>query len=102
MQPRTAPNLGNREGGSFYNLLRRSREGETKKEFCNKSFKKKSQPWKKTDNQYPGPAPIKLELLEKHSRGDGIQTETVKTKYWQKMAKRREDAAQAVQEATAR
>lgn len=68
----------------------------------NKSFKKKSRPWKKTDDQYPGPAPIKPKLLAKHSRGDGIQIERVKTKYWQKMAKRREDAAQAVQETAAR
>ena len=41
----------------------------------NKSFKKKSRPWKKTDDQYPGPAPIKPKLLAKHSRGDGIQIE---------------------------
>ena len=69
---------------------------------ANKSFKKKSRPWKKTPDQFPGRAPIKPELLDKHSRGDGVQPERVRTKYGQKMAKRREKAAQDVQETAAR
>jgi hypothetical protein len=69
---------------------------------ANKSYKKKSRPWKKTPDQFPGPAPIKPELLVKHSRGDGVKPDRIRTKFGQKMAKRREAAAQDVQETAAR
>lgn len=69
---------------------------------ANKSYKKKSRPWKKTPDQFPGRAPINPDHLDKHSRGDGVQPERVRTKFGQKMAKRREKAAQDVQETAAR
>jgi hypothetical protein len=57
---------------------------------------------KNRSDPYPGKAPVKPELLEKHSRGDGVQTDRVRTKYGQKMAKRREEKMEAVQETAAR
>ena len=53
-------------------------------------------------DQYPGKAPIDPAALERHSRGDGVRHEKIKTKYGQKMAKRREEMARSVEETAAR
>ena len=53
-------------------------------------------------DDYPGKAPIDPVALERHSRGDGVQHEKVKTKYGRKMAKRREEIARSVEETAAR
>ena len=53
-------------------------------------------------DQYPGKAPIDPVALERHSRGDGVRHEKIKTKYGQKMAKRREEMARSVEETAAR
>ena len=53
-------------------------------------------------DQYPGKAPIDPAALERHSRGDGVRHEKIKTKYGQKMAKRREELARSVEETAAR
>ena len=53
-------------------------------------------------DQYPGKAPIDPVSVERHSRGDGIRHEKVKTKYGRKMAKRREELARSVEETAAR
>ena len=53
-------------------------------------------------DQFPGKAPIDPAALERHSRGDGVRHEKVKTKYGQKMAKRREELARSVEETAAR
>ncbi len=58
--------------------------------------------WKKKADKYPGPAPIDPEKLEKHSRGDGVDTKRIRTKFGQTMAKRREETMQGVQETAAR
>ena len=53
-------------------------------------------------DEYPGKAPIDPAALERHSRGEGVRHEKVKTKYGQKMAKRREELAMSVEETAAR
>jgi len=53
-------------------------------------------------DQYPGKAPIDPTALERHSRGDGVRPEKIKTKYGQKMAQRREEMARSVEETAAR
>ena len=53
-------------------------------------------------DQYPGKAPIDPTALERHSRGDGVRPERIKTKYGQKMAQRREEMARSVEETAAR
>ena len=53
-------------------------------------------------DKYPGKAPINPAALERHNRGDGVRPEKVKTKYGQKMAKRREEMALSVEETAAR
>ena len=66
------------------------------------SYAKKQKEWKKQPDPFPGPAPIDPEALEKHSRGDGVNPNRVRTKFGQKMAKRREETMQTVQETAAR
>jgi hypothetical protein len=63
---------------------------------------KRKRSWKKKPDQFPGPAPIDPEKLEKHSRGDGVNTKRIRTKYGQTMAKRREETMHGVQETAAR
>ena len=58
--------------------------------------------WKKKPDKFPGPAPIDPAALEKHSRGDGVNPERVRTKFGKKMAQRREETMQGVQETAAR
>ena len=66
------------------------------------NFAKRQKEWKKQPDPFPGPAPIDPEILDKHSRGEGVNPNRVRTKYGQKMAKRREETMQTVQETAAR
>jgi len=57
---------------------------------------------KKEDDRFPGKAPVDEEALARHDRGAGVDAKRVKTKFGQKMAKRREEAAASVEETAAR
>jgi len=61
-----------------------------KKEHGNKSYKKK----KKGADPFPGKKPVDPEALERHTRGEGVDTEKVRTKFKQKEQKRREERAE--------
>jgi hypothetical protein len=69
---------------------------------ASKSDAKRPRAWKKKPDQFPGPAPIDPEVLEKHSRGDGVKPGRVRTKFGKKMAERREQTMTGVQETAAR
>lgn len=53
-------------------------------------------------DRFPGKAPLDPVAVMRHSRGDGVKAARVKTKYGQKMAKRREELAKATEETAAR
>ena len=53
-------------------------------------------------DEFPGKAPLDPVALERHTRGDGVRPEKVKTKYGRKMAERREEMARSVEETAAR
>ena len=58
---------------------------------------------KRRDNDpFPGKKPVNPDSLEKHKRGDGVDTEKVKTKFKQKEQKRREEKIQFAEEQSAR
>ena len=58
---------------------------------------------KKTNpDPFPGPAPVDPEALDRQSRGDGVKTERMKTKFWKKISERREESLTNVQQIAAR
>ena len=57
---------------------------------------------RRENDPYPGKKPVNPESLEKHQRGQGVDTQQVKTKFKQKEQKRREDKIQFAEEQSAR
>jgi len=57
---------------------------------------------KENEDRFPGAAPVDPGALARQDRGAGVNHNKVKTKYGQKMAKRREEAAASVEETAAR
>merc|ERR1719295_979336 len=57
---------------------------------------------KRKDDRFPGAAPVDPEALARQDRGAGVNHNKVKTKFGQKMAKRREEAAAIVEETATR
>jgi len=64
------------------------------------AYKKKKN--KKGNDPFPGKKPIDPEAMERHNRGEGVNTEKVKTKYKQKEQERRETRIEFAQEQSAR
>ena len=67
-----------------------------------KKFRKKKFKTGKGIDKFPGKAPVDRKALDRHSRGEGVHHERVKTKFGKKMAKRREEMAANVEETAAR
>ena len=63
---------------------------------------KKDRKKRRESDPYPGKKPVNPESLEKHQRGQGVNTKQVKTKFKQKEQKRREDKIQFAEEQSAR
>lgn len=63
---------------------------------------KKKKKAKKGSDPYPGKKPIDPESLERHNRGEGVDTEKVKTKFKQKEQARREQRIEFAAEQSAR
>jgi len=57
---------------------------------------------RKDADKFPGAAPVDEAAMARQDRGAGVNHNRVKTKFGQKMAKRREEAAQNVEETAAR
>jgi len=61
------------------------------------NYKKKNK-----KDKFPGKKPIDPEALERHNRGEGVNTEKVKTKFKQKEQQRREQRIEFAEEQSAR
>ena len=54
------------------------------------------------DDPFPGRAPLDPAALSRHTRGEGVRTERVKTKYQRKLQERREERRRQAEELAAR
>ena len=84
------------------NKVKKYKNASDKNDIFDKNKRRKSKKKIIGIDEYPGKAPIDPAALERHSRGEGVRYEKVKTKYGQKMAKRREELAVSVEETAAR
>jgi len=78
------------------------RKQEYKPEKTKGNVYKKKKRGKKGADQFPGKKPIDPVALERHNRGEGVNTEKVKTKFKQKEQQRREQRIEFAEEQSAR